>query len=366
MKSKYSILFHFVLQLSILSCRSTTHEIVVSQYPNKLPKEIHVLDKKNQIVEIKSFFFNGGIKNKIPYKNGVIEGHFQEWNSQFKLYQEGDYSKGKKEGKWISYFPDSSIASISFFKSGKKDSNQTFFFPDGKIREERTYQDDQEVGTRTTYFPSGKLKLQSNCRANSPRGFLTEYNQSSLVIRFYICNQGKPDDSTYFLDPARSMVHIRHLQNGLYHGLQETTDLNGNLLGSSEFVRGTGRLQVKCNSTTNSICFDSSFTEGEIDGVNWEWKDQLKLVDEWDAGKKLRSQIWNEKYLVSQGQYDDHNQRTGIWSYFHYNGKIKEKRPYLNGKVFGVAEHYNPEGKLIMKKNYRGKNQKVEVELLNN
>lgn len=66
-------------------------------------------------------------------------------------------SLGQKQGKWMEYFPNGNIKSITYYKNNKTDSIYKSFYSSGKIESEIYFNDGVINGTYTLYYENGVM-----------------------------------------------------------------------------------------------------------------------------------------------------------------------------------------------------------------
>ena len=123
-------------------------------YENGSPKDIFtykIVDKKS---DVKYGFFKGH-----TVKESVKHGYSASFsNKDYKVLEEGNYKKGKKEGEWKEYFPGlKAPALISNFKAGELEGPMKEFDKGGKKISEINYSKGVKHGRFIIYGENGKI-----------------------------------------------------------------------------------------------------------------------------------------------------------------------------------------------------------------
>lgn len=58
-------------------------------------------------------------------------------------------------------------------------------------------------------------------------------------------------------------------------------------------------------------------------------------------------------HKLAYGKFDEKGKRTGEWTWYHDNGKVREKTTYVNGLREGKSEEFFPSGLLSFRGNYK-------------
>lgn len=144
---------------------------------NPLSGHLRIVDKQKS--EYRTYHFNKGFSDgKYTYHRGKM------------LTEEGEYSKGRKEGVFTEYFSDrTTVKRTRTYSKGKLDGKAKSYYTDGKVEKEIWYKDGLEHGKEKRWdYESGELLSEKNYIKGKQDGPQIENrysNVSNYVIR---CN----------------------------------------------------------------------------------------------------------------------------------------------------------------------------------
>jgi antitoxin component YwqK of YwqJK toxin-antitoxin module len=128
-------------------------------------KESHQL--KNDLLHGDKKYFKGGILiGSSTYENGkIINGQWDSYNEELKLYEEGNYLNGKKDGLWEFYLnpPLSRTKNETPIEKGKylngnKEGKWEFFHKNGQLKEKGNYLNGEEEGVWEYFDEKGSFQ----------------------------------------------------------------------------------------------------------------------------------------------------------------------------------------------------------------
>ena len=96
------------------------------------------------------------------HSNSEIKpGDFTEYHPNGAVKMKGIYNDSlQREGLWISYYDNGNKWSESYYTKGKKDGHSITFFPNGQIRYVGEYKNDLKTGTWTFYDEEGNISKE--------------------------------------------------------------------------------------------------------------------------------------------------------------------------------------------------------------
>ena len=92
-----------------------------------------------------------------------------------KIFQEGSYLNGKKEGLWTAYYSNEHKKSEISYIQGEKRGYAKTYFENGNTAEEGTWLADKWVGKYKSYYKNGKLTYSWNYNDKGTRSGYQEY-----------------------------------------------------------------------------------------------------------------------------------------------------------------------------------------------
>ena len=105
------------------------------------------------------------------YKNGILDGHWIEWDGTGKAAQ-GNYVNGNKDGEWI-YSNKNEV-----YKNGVLLKMTKYYGLDYEDKWfERNYNNDNKDGKQTVWYDNGLLKLDANYKDGKKDGKWTWWDR---------------------------------------------------------------------------------------------------------------------------------------------------------------------------------------------
>lgn len=162
------------------------------------------------------YSINGILERTISYKEDIPHGTYTEYysvatsqdtinntseqeysevkidgSSQFPMLKEqGLYAYGKKEGKWVSYYPDGIPSHEILYSNDKKHGVYTSYHTNGTIKEKGTYNNDVKEGAWFAYHDNGQLQTQQLFINGIKDGIEVNYHSNSKVQDKVMYNNG--------------------------------------------------------------------------------------------------------------------------------------------------------------------------------
>ncbi len=94
----------------------------------------------------------------------------------------GKMKGGKKEGKWISWYPNGQKKSVVTYKDEKLDGLFTIWYENGQKKVKRTYKDGEPDGLETKWYENGQKRLEETWKDGE---WISEkeWNEDGSLIR---------------------------------------------------------------------------------------------------------------------------------------------------------------------------------------
>ncbi len=122
-------------------------------------------------------------KNKLAvivnFKDGYMEGEFQELYPSGDIKEKGQYVKSQKQGKWETFKSDGIIKLTEIFDNGSLTKKITYY-TDGKVDTERNFKNGKENGIIRQYTWEGELKAEKNYINGKQVGKQMQYYSSNV------------------------------------------------------------------------------------------------------------------------------------------------------------------------------------------
>ena len=362
-------------------------EQVVERHANGVKKTSVWVYPDGEILK-RNEWYNNGIKEfEIPYKDNVPHGEIKRWTGLGNVVMVGQYKKGKREGKWTSYYGDKA------FEEHYNDKGDTVgvwkkWSKNGKIQEENSCHGGDSLGIIVEYYENGKRRHSTSCRYgvfNGPQiTYAADEKNSWLVTEGY--TDGVLNGPREFYLPSEDGLlpyRRERWKMGARDSVWRLDDGHLHLVIESEFVNGTGIGYGQCEYNYGMICAETSFVAGVPGGTldsSAVLGRAVKGATLWyyKKGHDLRyEEIWeNGEIAISRSFYPDslggklaseafwkEGKRNGILRNWYKSGVLRDSLTFVNGERVGEQFSYDSTGKLTIHKTEAGKNRPVIMHL---
>jgi len=152
-------------------------------YENGELKSVMVFSADGSTSEATIYYDNGFPASKGKYLNQFKEGtwkYYSPTSKGVKVLQE-DYTRDKRNGVSVEFYPDSTIAEKISYKDGRKDGPWTKYNQDGKISFSASCSNDKLNGKYEGFFDNGKTEITGNYKDDLRDGAWTMYTRDGKV-----------------------------------------------------------------------------------------------------------------------------------------------------------------------------------------
>jgi antitoxin component YwqK of YwqJK toxin-antitoxin module len=127
-------ILYFILMLSMFACQTREVQVVEDVNQDGTPKKVvdYILKGSDSIPQHEVQYHEGGAK-----------------------LMEGSFANGKREGEWVSWFPDGQVWSKGYFKNGKRDGKSWVYHPNGQLYMKGEYKDGEKIGLWLVFNEDG-------------------------------------------------------------------------------------------------------------------------------------------------------------------------------------------------------------------
>ncbi|WP_172843093.1 toxin-antitoxin system YwqK family antitoxin [Ichthyobacterium seriolicida] len=364
---------------------------------------------------LKEYFTNETLKKELNYLNGELHGDGYEYDKDGNIITIYKYKSGvlnkrlvinrfnmydKKQGIWISFYPDKVFKSKGFYNDGLKDGYFRFFGPDGKLLYIEKYingvldkknREVSKIKTSKEFYPNMSVKRKSNLINGNLDGIQREYDERGIVKKSFVYENG-------ILIQEGGIIDDNGLKNGFWKYYK-----NDKLNSCGNYVNGQKQGIWKYYYPNGVLEQEENFLDGKLDGEKiWYYRDSKLLRKEnykngkrhglfieyntmgiisvsgnytsglksgkWESSINDYTEIYNYQYGLKHGEYLNINKDgkvllkkeykddtlDGKFEYYHANGNIKEKGEYMRGNRYGNWIFYNEDGLEIISVFYEG------------
>ena len=101
----------------------------------------------------------------VPFTGEIDEG-----------WERGNFKKGRKEGKWVSYFENGQLFYKGDLKNGMKEGKWVFYFTNGQLARKGEYKNGVEEGMWVFYQSNGQVLHKGNFKNGWEEGTWVYFN----------------------------------------------------------------------------------------------------------------------------------------------------------------------------------------------
>ena len=332
------------------------------KYNSTLDVVFSYLDEKRKLESIK---YNKNLQNKLNIKlinYKFLSGRFiifetkakgREYSGKYNYLEfEGEYSKGKRNGKGQEYHSNGELKFEGEYLEGKRIGKGHEYHLNGELKFEGEYLNGKRIGKGREYDEYGKLKFEGEYLNGERNGKGKEYEYGNL--RF----EGK------YLNGERNGIGKEFYDGYLVF---DGEYLNGKRFAGKEYDE-SGKLCFNLKASDKSIkeydYFGNLVFEGDKNGKGKEfyYNGKIKFEGEYLNRKKNgKGKEYNyDGYLIFEGEYTN-GKKNGKGKEYDDNGILKFEGEYINGKRSGKGKEYDGdkhlifEGEFFFDKKWKGK-----------
>ncbi|MFP4024779.1 MAG: toxin-antitoxin system YwqK family antitoxin [Thiohalospira sp.] len=255
------------------------------------------IDIKEDYDENGNLLFEGSYLNQKPIgvhrffnvKGEVIKTKI--YNPYHELISEGIVQlDGKREGKWIDYYPEGKKRAEGYYNNGEKTGNWKFYFPNGRIQQTGSYINGKLSGSWKWYYSNGNLRKEEFYIYGLPDGESIEYSDTGSIIGKGNYVQGEKEGKWKYDigDQIENGNYVMGLKDGIW----------------KRYYKSNG-----------SIAFEGRFLQGSPDGKHTYY---------FPNGKE------------KENQYYETGEKVRSWPKYYENGELQLVIQYRNNKIYKI------------------------------
>lgn len=309
----------------------------------------------------KEYYSNGNLHLTQEYFVDEKHGPVHEWynlqegqkDAQKKL--EGNYFQGKKEGKWMEWYPNGSVASNKAFRYGLEDGEHLEYWPE----KDPLNQNMEELRQRAKYRRNKKelakrrLKSKGTFILGKREGEWKTWYPNGLLRSSMSFKGGQQDGTAYewfdYLVDSKNILKLQgEYQNGQQNGLWQSFYKGGEIETKQNFKSGVLHGSVKYFYETGEIKLASEFKQGKQHGQQIEYfpngkkKSENTYIDGHPHGDYTL--YYSNENMAVKGKYN-RGLSVGHWEWYDQTGKnLIKTSSFANGT--GTMYEYYPTGEL--------------------
>jgi antitoxin component YwqK of YwqJK toxin-antitoxin module len=157
---------------------------------------------------------DGKVIQKIPLKNGVIDGILEVFDEKGNLRQSIPYENNLTQGTMMGYDDLGNILYEIPFKDGKKEGLGTFYM-NGTKSSDITFQNDQMDGSFTAYHGNGAISMQVTYKESHMDGELSAFNERGTLVKKETYAMGKKNGPSQTFYPSGNLYEEATFENNI-------------------------------------------------------------------------------------------------------------------------------------------------------
>lgn len=322
----------------------------------------------------------------------IEDGHKKFFYENGNVSSEGLIKNGKPEGYWYTYYPNGIIKSEGNRKNFLLDSTWIFYAENGDLKSKINYKKGLKIGVKVYYSDSCNIVKEENFYNDVRHGYSYLYYDLPGKIKkqeIYF-DQGKEEGKGYeFSGEDGRIITVLNYKKGTFVGKESINrkDKKGKKKGVWKKFYDSGKLKEECrykNDLLNGY-FKTYDKTGKlleailyINGVPQTFAEEIDVVDikrefyadasvkkegAYDSngkehgafkyfnkeGKIEKTEVYHHGILLLRGRVDELDKRQGLWEEFYFDGTLKSKGEYKDGKKIGEWLFYFNSGELEQK-----------------
>ncbi len=365
-----------------------------------LPDAAHTQTVKNGTGEVVVYHSTGTVKEWYNYKNGLMDGPFEDKSIYGYVMLSGFFKEGEKDSLWKYYYYTGDIEKTSTYKNNKLNGPYNYFYDTGKLNVTGNYvngkkegvwkwftknetpdmqgsfKNDLQEGEWIYWYPTGEKSYTAYYKANLKTGHWTYLYKDGTTF--------KTGDFAEDLKEGRWQTWYENgtlLMDGVYSKVKEegvwtnywdngkvknaTTFKHGEMNGAwlSYYPSGNKKLIGKYKNNYKVGKWTDYYENGmpkdifsyKVTTVKSQMDyGVMKGREETESVKHGHSESYSSKDFkkTEEGNYKN-GQKDGEWIDYYPGGKVPAIiTHYKNGELDGTMKQFDRMGKLTSEINY--------------
>lgn len=279
----------------------------------------------------------------------VKTGLCKSWNKAGVLTAEGNYIKGKQDGKHITRYEDGTLKSELTYRKGEVYGPQRFWFGNGQLQYLREQYMDYDSIRRSPYYrmegvyeeyrEDGSIVKKGNYIKGKQHGHWVYYSKNTLYEEADY-HYGMLLNTHKIYHPNGKLLREEHYD--LYRiNNRDTTMLNGPYIDYFD----NGAVSMRKNYVDGKLVNDNAKTYSKSGFLTMEYIDEGANVRKIDYSEN--GVIKLESVAVKEPTVSIERLKFLPEKFYDDNGKLRKKINYVNGKAQGFMTEWNENGQLL-------------------
>jgi len=293
---------------------------------------------------------DGIIAMEISYMEGLKLGIKRRYGINEVILSEEVYANDKKNGLCKYYYLNGNIEKEIIYENDFKQGKSVIYSEDGVVNVIIKYENDfiveQEfinkrdkrglkIGVWKIFHEKGTVKIEGKYINGKREGFFREFSNDGKLLNTYKYENGE------LVENVIEFTDIQ-VEKEYYPGAIVKSEMT--------LVNGIPNGVFREYSLAGKVTHSKIYRNGKISGEG--------IVDK----KGLKQNEWKEYYILkmsndsillkkAKGIYEN-GEKSGLWIFYHENGKIEQKGFYKNGKPVDKWLWYYDSGNILKEESY--------------
>ncbi|MDC3388576.1 hypothetical protein OAX11_03590 [Flavobacteriaceae bacterium] len=178
----------FLLYFAVLlffSCKIATNQTHKKKTQTTIHKEEFSVFLKKINPSLKKTYFwylsNEVHQSKGDYGGELLHGNYTKYYVTNQLAEKGYFSKGLKQGEWVTWFVNGHIETISSWNNGVLSGNQEYYDDTGEIVLKGKYNNGLKTGVWIDYTDKNKVRYKKGVVILQKRDTVFKNNQKDTI-----------------------------------------------------------------------------------------------------------------------------------------------------------------------------------------
>jgi antitoxin component YwqK of YwqJK toxin-antitoxin module len=169
--------------------------------------------------------YNGDTINYTD-KNNLKQGLWLKFdNNNKEIVEQGAYKANKKDGWWVSYYPNGNVKHKITFKTGKANGPAVFYYENGLVSEEGIWDVDHWVGNYKFYHENGSMAYDWNYDDSGKRTGSQKYYHKNGTLKYTgVWNKGKATGTLKIFNDEGKLITERVYNDGEFQENKAVTE----------------------------------------------------------------------------------------------------------------------------------------------
>ncbi|MBN2813439.1 MAG: tetratricopeptide repeat protein [Bacteroidales bacterium] len=342
-------------------------------FPSGQVSKVYDSDSSYMMGFYKEYYPSGQLQITGTYCKEGPDGAWTSYYENDTVYARSFYIKGTPRGRAIYYHYDGRIHFEEFYNeegdivrtviydnTGHIESDWQYaygthrfisYYPNGKIKSVTNLSDNVKHGLQETYYPNGQLATRLDYLHGAPNGTYTRYDYKGNIEASYTYLLGKLNGDFRTLTNGSLDYHARY-ENDLNQGKIYSYHYNGKLARELDLVDDDRHGFSDYYCADGNFMYRIRYAYGSIKGYTYKNQDG-KFVPEIPVNKETKQIVtYYPNGKVSANISLKNGLYHGRLTTYYNTGKIQYESDFMNDDNHGIHKEYFPDGRLREELNY--------------